>query len=214
MNKYAFPALLTLALMSTAASAQVLSPSPDWIPNGSYFVQTSPPSTSLDGLALSDLQIRFNQPPVQMKKGLNAVNVKQAFVTGNVLMGDGSVRKLDGLADASFTIDYLDTVNNTDEFSLECDVVEYKDGEDGTMHTRPGNHKPGKMTVTKDWSNTSEWRTTSFFDIFLDLSLDGCSTFTQFQDSVHMNLQTVPEPVSMLFVGAGALAVARRKRRS
>lgn len=24
-------------------------------------------------------------------------------------------------------------------------VVEYKDGEDGTMHTRPGNHKPGKM---------------------------------------------------------------------
>lgn len=23
--------------------------------------------------------------------------------------------------------------------------------------TRPGNHKPGKMTVTKDWSNTSEW---------------------------------------------------------
>jgi phage tail-like protein len=36
-------------------------------------------------------------------------------------------------------------------------VVEYKDGEDGVSHTRPGNHKPGKMTVTKDWSNTSEW---------------------------------------------------------
>jgi phage tail-like protein len=40
---------------------------------------------------------------------------------------------------------------------LEHETVEYKDGEDGTMHTRPGNHKPGKMTVTKDWSNTSEW---------------------------------------------------------
>ena len=25
------------------------------------------------------------------------------------------------------------------------EVVEYKDGEDGTTHTRPGNHKPGKM---------------------------------------------------------------------
>ena len=23
--------------------------------------------------------------------------------------------------------------------------------------TRPGNHKPGKITITKDWSNTLEW---------------------------------------------------------
>ena len=39
----------------------------------------------------------------------------------------------------------------------ETEVIDYKDGEDGTMHTRPGNHKAGKMSVTKDWSNTSEW---------------------------------------------------------
>ena len=24
---------------------------------------------------------------------------------------------------------------------------------------RPGNHKPGKMVITKDWSNTAEWYT-------------------------------------------------------
>jgi phage tail-like protein len=39
----------------------------------------------------------------------------------------------------------------------ETEVVEYKDGEDRTMHTRPGNHKPINFTVTRDWSNTSEW---------------------------------------------------------
>ena len=39
----------------------------------------------------------------------------------------------------------------------QSDVGEYKDGEDGVSHTRPGNHKPGKMTITKDWSNTAEW---------------------------------------------------------
>jgi phage tail-like protein len=33
----------------------------------------------------------------------------------------------------------------------------YKDGEDGTNRVRPGNHKPGKLTLTKDWSNTMEW---------------------------------------------------------
>jgi len=40
---------------------------------------------------------------------------------------------------------------------LESEVVEYKDGEDGTMHTRPGNNLPGKLVLSKDWSNTSEW---------------------------------------------------------
>ena len=48
-------------------------------------------------------------------------------------------------------------VHTIDGLESETDVVEYKDGEDGVSHTRPGNHKPGKMTVTKDWSNTSEW---------------------------------------------------------
>jgi phage tail-like protein len=37
------------------------------------------------------------------------------------------------------------------------DIVEYRDGEDGVNRTRPGNHKPGKITLTKDWSNTLEW---------------------------------------------------------
>src|SRR5438132_13569644 len=48
-------------------------------------------------------------------------------------------------------------VNTVDGFETESDIVEYKDGEDGVMHTRPGNCKPGKITITKDWSNTSEW---------------------------------------------------------
>ena len=38
----------------------------------------------------------------------------------------------------------------------ESEVVQYKDA-DGTLRSRPGNHKPGKMTVTRDFSTTSEW---------------------------------------------------------
>ena len=48
-------------------------------------------------------------------------------------------------------------VHSIEGLEHEHEIVEYKDGEDGTTHTRPGNHKPGKMVVTKDWSNTSEW---------------------------------------------------------
>jgi phage tail-like protein len=52
-------------------------------------------------------------------------------------------------------------VHAVDGFETESDVIEYKDGEDGVMHSRPGNLKSNQIVITKDWSNTSEfyqWR--------------------------------------------------------
>jgi phage tail-like protein len=49
-------------------------------------------------------------------------------------------------------------IHSIDGLESESEVIEYKDGEDRTIHTRPGNHKPGKVTITKDWSSTSEFR--------------------------------------------------------
>ncbi len=43
-------------------------------------------------------------------------------------------------------------VHTIEGLETESDIVEYKDGEDGTNHTRPGNHKPGKITIIKDFS--------------------------------------------------------------
>ncbi len=43
-------------------------------------------------------------------------------------------------------------VHSIEGLEHETDVVEYQDGDDSVTHTRPGNPKPGKMTVTKDWS--------------------------------------------------------------
>ena len=61
----------------------------------------------------------------------------------------------------SFEIDgvIVAGVHSVENIESDSDVIEYKDGEDGVTHTRPGNHKPGKMVVTKDWSNTGEWYT-------------------------------------------------------
>ena len=50
-------------------------------------------------------------------------------------------------------------INSVEGIESESEVVEYKDGEDGVTHTRPGNHKPGKIMISRDWSNTSEFRT-------------------------------------------------------
>ena len=48
----------------------------------------------------------------------------------------------------------IQSVNNI-ESSVE--VVEYKDGEDGTIHTRPGHNKPGKITISRDWGSSPEF---------------------------------------------------------
>jgi phage tail-like protein len=42
-------------------------------------------------------------------------------------------------------------------YKASTDTITYKDGEDGVIRTRPGNHKPGKIVLTKDWSNTLDW---------------------------------------------------------
>lgn len=62
----------------------------------------------------------------------------------------------------SFEIDgvLVAGVHTIDGLQSESDIVEYKDGEDGVSHTRPGNHK-SSFRVKKDWSNGSElfrWR--------------------------------------------------------
>lgn len=58
----------------------------------------------------------------------------------------------------SFEIDgvLVAGVHSIDGLEQETDVVEYKDGEDGTAHTRPGRAKPGRMTFTKEWT-TGDW---------------------------------------------------------
>lgn len=48
-------------------------------------------------------------------------------------------------------------IQSVTDIKSEIEVVAYKDGEDGIIHTRPGNHKPGKMTITKDWSNNMDF---------------------------------------------------------
>jgi phage tail-like protein len=48
-------------------------------------------------------------------------------------------------------------VTQVEGISVETEIVEYRDGEDDVMHTRPGNHMPGKIIVTRDWKNTDDW---------------------------------------------------------
>ena len=50
----------------------------------------------------------------------------------------------------------LPGMHTAEGLSASTDTITYKDG-DGVIRKRPGNHKPGNIVLTKDWSNTSDW---------------------------------------------------------
>ena len=136
----------------------------------------------------------------------------------------------------SFEIDgvIVAGVHTIDGLESETDVVEYKDGDNHPTHTRPGNHKPGKMTCSRDWSNTSEWykwRFTkgdgatgekvsdvdSFAKYFSGIKFDKSTADVTDESGGTMSLsivssQPVPEPATCLILVAGLAAFARKRR--
>ena len=54
------------------------------------------------------------------------------------------------------------------------------------------------------------YRINSFFDVFTEISLDGGQSWTPSDGPAHMS--SVPEPGTLLLVGAGTLALALRRR--
>ena len=126
-------------------------------------------------------------------------------------------------------------VHTIDGLESESDIVEYKDGEDGTMHTRPGNHKAGKMSVTKDWSNTSEWYKWRFGGPTKPAGPnDDADSFASYFGQIHFNSNTmsltddagnranitlttsqaVPEPATLSAALLGLTMLRKRRRTS
>lgn len=99
-------------------------------------------------LPLHDLIVKSIDQPVAGNAGSVAVTVGSLTAPGTEL-SDATVM-VDGTAVTGVT-----QITVPDDVS---DVVAYSDGDDRPMRTRPGNKKGGTLTITKDWSNTSEWR--------------------------------------------------------
>lgn len=56
-------------------------------------------------------------------------------------------------------------------------------------------------------------RIDSFFDIFIELSLDGGQNWVPANAPAHMTLVDTPEPATLGILGLGLLALAARRRR-
>jgi len=68
------------------------------------------------------------------------------------------------------------------------------------------------QTVIEDLGR-SAFGIDSFFDVFTELSVDGGQTWIRSLESTRMDLQTIPEPATLVMLGIGLVAIARFRRR-
>ncbi len=95
-----------------------------------------------------------NAPPSAPKPGRNTTSsmLQDSILTKAYAAGHFSL-EIDGvLVEGTSSVDGLESLS---------EVIEYKDGEDGVSHFKPGVVIRNRLVVRKDWSNTSEffkWR--------------------------------------------------------
>lgn len=93
-----------------------------------------------------------SMPPIGMAAPGSGVhpNLKTTTKTqGDFNLGNRFSFEIDGVVVAG--------VHKIEGLEHEHEIVEYQDGDDLTKRFRPGRIRPGKITITKDWSNTSEF---------------------------------------------------------
>ena len=97
------------------------------------------------------------------QKGAGAGHQQQPAATSKT-MGDFNLANRFSVEIDGVSVAGVHSIENLNAFVTEArgqqsqsSISTYKDGEDGVNRTRPGNHKPGKIVLTKDWSNTLEW---------------------------------------------------------
>jgi phage tail-like protein len=99
--------------------------------------------------AVAHAQHQGNQDSLGVHARVFHLNDTGVVLTEQLRVGSQFRFEIDGVMVAG--------VHKIDGIEHENEVVEYRDGDDAITHTRPGRQKPGRMTVTKDWSNTPEW---------------------------------------------------------
>ena len=200
-------------LYPVLSNADVFSSTPSMFPDGSHWVVTGPPMA----VALEDLDrdlwpdaSNFSKLTacheaahvVQQRGGLN-INGKSASAVGEL--------------DYGFDVEFRGSKGKTDVYSFGCtsfDLLLSGGGNQYSVKTRPGRPVFGNFSITDSGIvGPDRYQISNFFDIFVDISLDGGQSWTENQEMrFDLKASPVPEPASLSFLALAGLALLKRRK--
>lgn len=210
-----------LLAAGSSALAQDISTTPTIDPaNGQYVVpgQISYNVPGAGPVMLGGMVISGLQPaglPVNVGDTLPAQSFFDVFV-------DVSIPSLNtsgpfvgtGPSDATDTIiQRLTGLGGPGTFNTQMTQLDMSLGNGLFVRIDPQTPSTGQTTIED--IGAGEYKITSFFDIFTDISLDGGNTWTPSTGPAVMTLESTPEPSTLALVGtgiAGLLAFRRRNK--
>ena len=210
MKTYLITILTISALlaMSTAGSAQLVTPSPDLPPDGDYVSPDEYHTYLAMGIVLDDPShdrflnvVRTPLGPDELESfdsDFSAVEVGMGLgpmmLTGPVqVITSGKVGNTTGTFDTEIIA--MSLTSNT-----PLGVI--------TVRQDPNRATLGQTTITDIGGGL--YQIDSFFDVFTELSVDGGASWIPSDTSTHMRL--TPEPATLALMLMGAVALLRGRR--
>jgi hypothetical protein len=212
-------ALLPIPLILTsAASAQVLTTDPSLPPVTGAYVATGPAAAVYAGPGLTiTLQnvTDTNFSNIQhVTSGANELETFNSSATGDISFNGGPLVPVT-LAGPVETETFGKTGMTTGTFNtqmLSLDLIGNAAGHSAELMLDPTQTTAGQTTVAD--VGGGNFQITSFFDVFTELSLDSGPFIPQNNGPSLLTLQNMPEPSGVALLACAGLAVLRRRSRS
>jgi hypothetical protein len=213
-------AAASCALLHTGIAAAFDEPTDSfWAPH--YFQAPGTSESFANGAVLSGLNLTPVNPPPQdwASGGFPAQSFFDVFVEIDPFGGSPGNFHLQGTATANVGAGTPDnSLANTIDYPTQITQLDFAgpSGVDLRLTWNSSNASP-PTTSTDTHVGPGDFRIHSFFDVFVDLSLDGGLTWSPPTSTAPITVTAMPEPqiYAMLLAGLGMMGLyARRRARS
>jgi hypothetical protein len=219
-KRFLCPALLCLALVTPSMHAFVITASPNLLPAGGSY--DGPGWTFHSGLNDADFinVFIYNFSPTfapPQSVGLTATNSFNAAIAGDYILNGGAPTHAVVNAQGQYFIQKISGPNGSSlgTYDTEMLLLTISSGLPGGALLRESPTLASDGQTTESDAGGGLFRIDSFFDIFVELSLDGGQSWIPSSGSSHQTLGNVPEPASLSLIPAGlfCLGVFRGRAR-
>jgi hypothetical protein len=152
-------------------------------------------------------------PPDTM--GATATDAFSSRLTGVLTMNGINPMMIDAPAAVSVLVTFEGLMGSVRMYNTQITQFDVSGGNlPSNIRLRQSQTEPTLGQTTVETLGNGQFRISSFFDVFTDLSLDGGQTWIPSDTAGHVVLVDVPEPSAALLLLSGAALLALRRRRA